>query len=198
MWNYLKTYDWNYLIYFCGVFYQYITTLVSELWDWMIHILLGSCSLPDFLYIQCSKRKSSCFCWQTLMVFYLLTYGITLSDFTTKINWNAFVFILGLNVSLQLLHWDMEQIRKDYMRLSPVTSLLLRGLFLRYHHSRWDNRVFFIMLLLSITLPLNYFLQCYANEICSFTISFVIQSYHMVMWPLCATCSNGLIMSLCS
>ncbi len=76
--------------------------------------LLGLCSLPCFLYILYSKRKSSCFYWQLLSVnIWYNTVRFYHKDSLKCIC----VYFLGLNVSLQLLHGDMEQIRKDYMRL---------------------------------------------------------------------------------
>lgn len=109
------------------------------------------------------------------------------------------VYFVGLNVSLQLLHGDMEQIRKDYMRLFTrnvsitkrlgFSDIIIPGgiiLFCCYYAA----------LLRPITIE---FIVCIVMQIKALALRYLLSfSHRMIMWPLCGICSNGLIMPLCS
>lgn len=109
------------------------------------------------------------------------------------------VYFAGLNVSLQLLHGDMEQIRKDYMRLFTrnvsitkrlgFSDIIIPGgiiLFCCYYAA----------LLRPITIE---FIVCIVMQIKALALRYLLSfSHRMIMWPLCGICSNGLIMPLCS
>lgn len=110
----------------------------------------------------------------------------------------ACVYFLGLNVSLQLLHGDMEQIRKDYMRLFTrnvsitkrlgFSDIIIPGGIITsccHYAAFFLHHITIEFMFIQIKAPALRHLLSFNDII-------------MVMWPLGGICSNGLIMSLCS